>query len=81
MAKAKKAAKPAKPTPGKKAYSLLCDALSAEYDDYAAGNAEDDDFPTPAKQRKVAKQLAKLHNRMLKKIPEQNRDELDEDPE
>ena len=81
MAKTSKSKKPAKPTPGKKAYAVVCDAIQAEYEDWAEGNAEDDDFPSPAKQRKVAKQLAKIHNRLLKKIPEENRDELDEDPE
>lgn len=81
MAKEKKAKKAAKPTPGKAAYAAACDAIAEKYEEYAEGNAEDDNFTTPGKQRKVAKQLAKIHNRMLKKIPEQNRDDLDEDPE
>lgn len=80
MAKSKKKAAPAKPTPGKKAYLLQIQGLATDYKMYAAGEAEDDDFPTPAKQRKVAKQLAKMHNRLLKKVAEFNIDELDEDP-
>lgn len=77
MAK-KKGAAP-KPTPGKKAYLLQIDALRADYEAYSEGEAEDDDFPTPAKQKKVAKQLAKMHNRLLKKVAEFNIEELDED--
>lgn len=78
---AKKPKKPAKPTPGKRAYLITIEGLQGAYKTYAEGQAEDDDFPTPAKQRKVAKQLAKIHNRLLKKVPEHNIDELDEDPE
>jgi hypothetical protein len=78
MAKTKKAAKP---TPGKKAYAVICEAIAEQYADYSTGGAEDDDFTTPGKQKKVAKQLAKIHNRLLKKIPEVGLDELDEDPE
>lgn len=78
---AKKSKKPAKPTPGKRAYLILIEGIAGAYATYAAGEAEDDDFPTPGKQKKVAKQLAKQHNRLLKKVPEFNIDELDEDPE
>lgn len=76
---AKKPKKPAKPTPGKRAYLITVEGLQGAYKTYAEGQAEDDDFPTPAKQRKVAKQLAKIHNRLLKKVSEFNLDELDED--
>lgn len=76
---AKKPKKVAKPTPGKQAYLIICEGITGAYKTYAAGEAEDDQFPTPAKQRKVAKQLAKIHNRLLKKVPEFNLDELDEE--
>lgn len=79
MAKKPKAV--VKMTPGRKAYEVALDAIELRYDDYCAGEADDADFPTPAKQRKVAKQIAKLHNRLLKKSKIENRDELDEDPE
>lgn len=79
MAKKPKAV--VKMTPGRKAYEAALDAIELRYDDYCAGKADDADFPTPAKQRKVAKQIAKLHNRLLKKSKIENRDELDEDPE
>lgn len=65
MAKPEK--KPKKQTPGSKAYQVLVDAARGLYDEYAAGEADDDDFPSPGKQKKVAKQLAKHHNRLLKK--------------
>lgn len=78
---AKKEKKAAKPTPGKQAYAAACDAIAEKYEEYSSGEAEDEHFTTPGKQKKVAKQLAKIHNRMLKKIAEQNREELDEDPE
>jgi len=78
----KKAKKPFKPTPGKKAYAVLCTALQEAYAEYAAGEADDEDFTSPGKQKKVAKQIAKLHNRFAsKKAPEFNFEELDEDPE
>lgn len=74
-----KAKKPAtKPTPGKAAYAAACDAIELRYDDYCEGNAEDDDFTTPGKQKKVAKQLAKIHNRLNKKLGT-GREDLDED--
>lgn len=79
MAKEKKTKKPAKPTPGKRAYLITIEGLSGAYESYAEGTAEDDDFPTPAKQKKVAKQLAKMHNRLLKKVAEFNIEELDEE--
>jgi len=78
---AKKPTKVAKPTPGSQAYRVVLQAISDKYDDYAAGEAEDDDFTTPGKQKKVAKQLAKHHNRILKKSKLSDIDELDEDPE
>lgn len=52
--------------PGKKAYALALEGLQAEYEDYSTGEAEDEDY-TPGKQKKVAAQIAKLHNRLLKK--------------
>lgn len=79
MAKKPKAKAPPKPTPGKRAYLITIEGIAGAYATYAEGNAEDDEFPTPAKQRKVAKQLAKMHNRLLKKVPEHTIDELDED--
>lgn len=77
MAKAKKAVPM---TPSKKAYRLALDALSDAYEEFSEGNAEDDDFTSPGKQKKVAAQIAKLHNRLLKKS-KLDGDELDEDPE
>lgn len=68
-------------TPGRKAYERALENLQSEYEDYVAGNAEDDDFPSKGKQKKVAKQIAKLHNRLLKKSKIEDMDELDEDPE
>ena len=76
---AKKPKKPAKLTPGKRAYLVICEGIQGAYKTYAEGEAEDAEFSTPAKQRKVAKQLAKIHNRLLKKVPELPLDELDED--
>lgn len=81
MAKEKKTKKPAKPTPGKRAYLITIEGIAGAYESYSNGQADDDDFPTPGKQKKVAKQLAKMHNRLLKKVAEFNIDELDEDPE
>lgn len=66
-------------TPGRKAYERALENLLSEYEDYSLGNAEDDDFTTPGKQKKVAKQIAKLHNRLLKKSKIEDIDELDED--
>lgn len=78
MAKKPKAPPP-KPTPGKRAYLITIEGIAGAYKSYAEGTAEDDDFPTPAKQRKIAKQLAKMHNRLLKKVAEYKIAELDED--
>lgn len=44
---AKKPKKPVKPTPGKRAYLITIEGIAGAYETYAAGNAEDDDFPTP----------------------------------
>lgn len=77
----KKAAPPAKPTPGKRAYLVQVELLAEAYREYAEGSAEDEHFTTPGKQKKVAKQLAKMHNRLLKKVAEYGIEELDEDPE
>lgn len=82
MAKKEKAAKPKKTatTPGSKAYEVALQAIKEAYDEWVAGEAEDDVFTSPGKQRKVAKQLAKQHNRILKKS-KLDGTELDEDPE
>lgn len=67
-------------TPTTKAKMIALDALSAEYEDYSEGNAEDEDFSSAGKQKKVAIQIAKLHNRLAKKWKlEDEVDELDED--
>lgn len=76
---AKKPKKPIKVTPGKRAYLITIEGLQGAYNTYAEGQAEDELFPSPAKQRKVAKQIAKVHNRLLKKVAEHDIDELDED--
>lgn len=76
MAKSKKSSSV---TPGQKAYDVVLNAIETEYDEWSEGNAEDDDFTSPGKQKKVAKQLAKHHNRILKKSKLNDRDELDED--
>lgn len=76
MAKSKK---PVKPTPGSAAYRVVLEAIGDRYEEYAEGNAEDDDFTTPGKQKKVAKQLAKHHSRILKKSKLSGIDPLDED--
>lgn len=78
MAKKKKPA--VKMTPGKKAYQVALKNLKCEHEDYMKGEAPDEDFPTPGKQKKVAKQIAKLHNRLLKKSGLDN-EEIDEDEE
>lgn len=67
MAKKEKAKKPAKVTPGSKAYQVVLDKIREAHEEWVAGEAEDDDFTTPGRQKKVAKQLAKHHNRILKK--------------
>lgn len=79
MAKKQKAA--VKMTPGRKAYEVALKDLGVAYEEFSEGNAEDDDFTTPGKQRKVAKQIAKLHNRLLKKSKIEDIDELDEEVE
>lgn len=66
-------------TPGKKAYFIAVQKLAKAHAKYNEGRADDDEFSTPAKQKKVAKQLAKFHNRLLKKLPELKIEELDED--
>lgn len=76
---AKKPAEAPKPNPGQKAYLLTIKALHKQYRKYAEGEAEDDDYPTPAKQKKVAKQLANHHNRLLKKVPDFGIEELNPD--
>lgn len=54
-------------TPAKKAYDLALAALRGSYEEYSNGQASDDEFTSPGKQLRVAKQIAKLHNRLLKK--------------
>lgn len=76
---AKKQSEAPKPTPGQKAQLVAMERIAKAYRKYAAGEAEDDDFPTPAKQKKVAKQLANIHNRFNKKLPQFNIDDLDAD--
>ena len=76
---AKKAKAPVAMTPGRKAYQIALDGLGENHESYSEGNAEDDDFTTPGKQKKVAKQIAKLHNRLLKRSKIDDIDELDED--
>lgn len=65
MAKKEKA--PVAMTPAKKAYDLALEGLRADYDQYSNGQANDEEFSSPGKQLRVAKQIAKLHNRLLKK--------------
>lgn len=78
MAKKEKIKKPVTLTPAKKAYQLALDALAKDYDSYSNGQAIDEDFPSPGKQLRVAKQIAKLHNRLLGKSKLDGID-LDED--
>lgn len=54
-------------TAAKAAYVLAIEALAAAYEEYSQGNAQDSLFTTPGKQKKVAKQIAKLHNRLQTK--------------
>lgn len=75
----KKTAAAPTPNPGQKAYLITIEKLTKAYKKYAAGDAEDDDFPTPAKQKKVAKQIANHHNRLLKKVEAWNIEPLDAD--
>jgi hypothetical protein len=65
--KTKKTKAPVKVTAAKAAYQLALHALHAAHGEYATGMANDELFPTPGKQKKVAKQIAKLHNRLLSK--------------
>lgn len=64
---AKKPKKPVAVTPAKKAYQIAIDALAASYEEYSNGTAQDEDFSSPGKQLRVAKQVAKMHNRLLSK--------------
>ena len=79
MAKTPKSKIPAKPTPGKKAYAVACEAIGEKYTEFLDGDSDDADFTTPGKQKKVAKQLAKLHNRLLKKCADAGIEPLDEE--
>lgn len=78
MAKKEKIKKPVSLTPAKKAYDLALSGLRASYEEYSNGHATDEDFPSPGKQLRVAKQIAKLHNRLLGKSKLDGID-LDED--
>lgn len=75
----KKTVEAPKPTPGHKAQLVAMERIAKAYRKYASGEAEDDDFPTPAKQKKVAKQLANVHNRFNKKLPQFGIEDLDAD--
>lgn len=81
MAKADKAKKVAKPTPGSAAYRAVLKVIEEAHTEYSEGESDDADFTTPGKQRKVAKQIAKHHNRILKKSKLTDIEPLDEDPE
>ncbi len=70
--------KPASMTPAKKAYDIALEALRSAHHDYTNGQATDEEFSTPGKQVRVAKQIAKFHNRLLKKSKLDGL-ELDED--
>lgn len=76
--KEKAAKPPVAMTPAKKAYAIAIDALKSSHDEYSNGQANDEDFTTPGKQVRVAKQIAKMHNRLLKKSKLDGL-ELDED--
>lgn len=78
--KPKKAKKTVSMTPAKTAYQVALDNLYDTHSLYLAGQANDENHTTPGKQRKVAKQIAKLHNRLLKKSGLDGL-ELDEDAE
>lgn len=75
---AKKPKAPVSMTPAKKAYAIAIDALKGAHEEYTNGQAIDEDFTTPGKQVRVAKQIAKMHNRLLKKSKLDGL-ELDED--
>jgi hypothetical protein len=60
------------PTPGQAAYLAALKGISKQYKKYAAGEADDETFTTPAKQKKVAKQIANIHNRLNKKVADFN---------
>ena len=81
MAKEKKSKKKAevKVTPAKMGYVVAIQALADKYDQYTLGTVEDELFPTPAKQKKVAVQIAKFHNRLVGKSKLTQFELLDED--
>lgn len=79
MAKKPKKVEVPKPTPAKRAYLVALEGLNGAYESYRAGQVEDDDFPTPGKQKKVAKQIAKMHNRLNKKVAEFGIEDLSEE--
>lgn len=66
-------------TPGQAAYREALAAIKMRHEDWANGNVDDDKFSSPGKQKKVAKQIAKLFNRLLKKSKLDGIEELDED--
>ena len=78
MAKTKKVVKP---TPGSAAYRAVLGAIAEVHAEYEQGESDNADFTSPGKQRKVAKQIAKQHNRILKKSKLTDIDPLDEDSE
>lgn len=65
--KPKKPKAPVKLTAAKVAYQLALDSLVDAHQLYSTGLANDETFSSPGKQKKVAKQIAKLHNRLLSK--------------
>lgn len=65
------------PTPGQAAYLAALKGIAKQHKKYAAGEAEDETFTTPARQAKVAKQLANIHNRLNKKVAQFGIDDLD----
>lgn len=80
--KTKPAAKPRKTTPTIKAYQLVLGAIAEKYEEYSDGEAEDEEYGrSPAKQKKIAKMLAKHHNRILKKSKLTDIEPLDEEVE
>lgn len=66
-------------TPGQAAYREALAAIKMRHEDWANGNVDDPKFSSPGKQKKVAKQLAKLFNRLLKKSKLEGIEDLDED--
>ncbi len=79
MAKKPKKPAAAKITPAKMGYLLSIENLREKYDEYASGEAECDHFTTPAKQKKVAVQIAKYHNRLVTKSKLTQFEPLDEE--